>query len=198
MTDSAVRPENQRADARRNRATIVDAAVKCLSQDPDTSVGEIARVAGVGRVTLYGHYPTRADLVDAACVHAMEQGEAVLAEVDLDGGPEQALTRLIASTWMLVERSRSLLAAAQKALPPDRIQTLHAEPMRRVLHLLERGQGEGVFRTDLPASWLVSVMHNVMHGAAQEVNAGRLRPDDAAGFIAATLIGAFRAGGAAR
>ena len=49
MTDSTAGPANRRADARRNRAAIVEAAVECLGRDPETSVGEIARCAGVGR-----------------------------------------------------------------------------------------------------------------------------------------------------
>jgi hypothetical protein len=45
----------------------------------------------------------------------------------------------------------------QSVLPPGRIRELHAEPARRVEELVRRGQADGAFRTDLPASWLVSV-----------------------------------------
>jgi TetR/AcrR family transcriptional regulator, mexCD-oprJ operon repressor len=182
---------HQRADARRNREAIIDAAVVCLGRDPDTPIGEIAREAGLGRVTLYGHFATRVELVDAALVRALEQGEAVLTSVDLTGDPQQALRRLIESSWELLERSRALLVAAQNVLPPGRIRTLHAKPAERVLDLVTRGQSEGVFRTDLPASWLVATLHSVMHGAADEVNAGRLAATDAAGYITATVVAAF-------
>lgn len=57
----------QRADARRNTASILDAAVLCLTRNPDASVAEIAKAASVGRVTLYGHFKTRAELVDGLC-----------------------------------------------------------------------------------------------------------------------------------
>ncbi|MBF6212349.1 TetR/AcrR family transcriptional regulator [Nocardia puris] len=184
---------NQRADARRNREAILDAAITCLGRDPDTSVAAIAREARVGRVTLYGHFPTRADLVDAALVAALEQGDAALTGVDLSGDPQRALERLIESSWQLVERSRALLVAAQKTLPPGRIRALHAKPAERVLGLLIRGQAEGVFRTDLPATWLVGTLHSVMHGAAEEVNAGRVASADAAHYITATVLPAFSA-----
>ncbi|MFD0474643.1 hypothetical protein ACFQ0B_45205 [Nonomuraea thailandensis] len=39
--------------------------------------------------------------------------------------------------------------------------------------------------------WLVSVTHLVIHGAADEVAAGRLTPDDASRVIRETLLGAF-------
>lgn len=188
------RAANQRADARQNREAIIEAAVACLGRDPETSVARIAEEAGVGRVTLYGHFATRTELVDAAMVRALEQGEAALAEVDLTGDPAQALGRLIESSWELVDRSRSLLAAAQKVLPPGRIRTLHAKPADRALDLLTRGQATGAFRIDLPASWLVATLHSVMHGAADEVNAGRLDHADAGRYIAATVTAAFTAG----
>jgi hypothetical protein len=38
-------------------------------------------------------------------------------------------------------------------------------------------------------------MHNVMHGAADEINAGRLTPDKAPGYITATILAAFTAPG---
>ena len=181
----------KRADAQRNIAAILDAATDCLSRDPAASTSEIAKAAGVGRVTLYGHFPSRAELVDAVFVHAIEGGEETLGQVDLTGDPRAALTRLIESSWHLVDRNRSLLIAAQDALPPGRVRELHADPMARVVRLMERGRSEGVFRTDLPTSWLVSVMHNVMHGAADEINGGRITPDKAAGYITATLLAAY-------
>jgi AcrR family transcriptional regulator len=181
----------RRADAQRNIAAIVKAASECLSRDPAASTSEIAKAAGVGRVTLYGHFPSRADLVDAVFVHAIETGEETLGQVDLTGDPREALARLIESSWHLVDRYRALLLAAQDTLPPGRVRELHADPMARVERLIERGRKEGVFRQDLPTSWLVSVMHNVMHGAAGDIQAGRITSAQAAPYITATILAAY-------
>ncbi|HEY3557110.1 MAG TPA: TetR/AcrR family transcriptional regulator [Kribbella sp.] len=181
----------RRADAQRNIAAILDAAAECLSRNPAASTSEIAKAAGVGRVTLYGHFPSRAELIDAAFVQAIATGEETLGQVDLTGDPRAALSRLIESSWQLVDRYRSLLLAAQEALPPGRVRELHADPMARVERLLERGRASGDFRTDLPTSWLVSVMHNVMHGAAGELQAGRITSGQAAPYITATLLAAY-------
>lgn len=181
----------RRADAQRNIAAILTAAAECLSRNPAASTSEIAKAAGVGRVTLYGHFPSRADLVDAVFVQAIATGEETLGKVDLTGEPRAALARLIESSWHLVDQFTALLVAAQEALPPGRVRELHADPMARVERLLERGRSEGVFRTDLPTSWLVSVMHNVMHGAAGDILAGRISTADAAPYITATLLAAY-------
>jgi AcrR family transcriptional regulator len=184
-------PAVRRADARRNVAAIVEAATVCLGRRPDATLAEIAEAAGVGRVTLYGHFSSRAALVDAVMSHAIERGHAALEPVDLTGDPRAALERLIAASWEVVDQGRSILVAAQKELSPARIRELHDEPAARVTRLVERGRAEGVFRDDLPVTWLVATLHNLMHGAADEIHAGRLAPADAAHYISATTLAAF-------
>jgi TetR/AcrR family transcriptional regulator, mexCD-oprJ operon repressor len=181
----------RRADARRSITRILDAAVRLLSQEPMTSVAEIAQAAGVGRVTLYGHFPSRAALVEAAFAHAIYQGEHELEVLDLSGYPPAALQRLIHSSWRLIVQSRNLLVAAQDALPPGRIRALHARPAQRLEALIQRGQAERAFRTDLPAAWLVEVLYSLMKGAADEINAGRLKERHAPRLISATVLAAF-------
>ena len=86
-------PRAQRADARRNVAAILDAATECLARDPDTSIAGIAAAAGVGRITLYGHFKTRADLVDAVLVRTVRQCDAILDATDTPGDPADARGR---------------------------------------------------------------------------------------------------------
>lgn len=182
---------DRRADARRNIDAILAAAHECLSLDPDVSVSDIAAAAGLGRVTLYGHFPSRADLVDAVVRRALAAFDTAMEAVDLSGDPRQALERLINATWRLTADSTQLVVAAQRALPPARIAEVHEVPAQRVLELIERGQRERVFRTDLRASWLVSVLHAIVHTAANEVAARRLAPGEAGKMISSTLLAAF-------
>ena len=181
----------RRADARRNIAAILDAALDCLARDPQASIADIATAAGVGRVTLYGHFASRAELLDAAFSQALRQADEVLDAVDLSGDPRDALARLAGSSWQIIDRFRGALAAAERELPPGRIRAHHEEPMSRVAALIGRGQRDGVFRTDLPIEWMVTVFYTVMHGAAGEVGTGRLTSADAARVITATLLAAY-------
>lgn len=185
------RAANQRADAQRNRAKILTTAVTAIRKSPDVSLADIAAEAGVGRMTLYGHFNTRHELIEAALVDSLERAERILSEVPLAGDAREAFSRLIASSWRFLDQSRALLAAAQKELTPARIREMHEESEARMRGLLERGQREGVFRVDLPVSWLLATTHVVMNGAAEEVRTGRLDPDDAPWFIDAILLPAF-------
>src|ERR1043166_3375707 len=65
-TVPAATPRPLRADARRNRDRLLDAAVRAFSQDgADVTLDTIAKRAGVGIGTLYRHFPTREALVEA-------------------------------------------------------------------------------------------------------------------------------------
>lgn len=190
---STGRPANQRADARRNRAKILAATVTAIRKNSDASVADIAAEAGVGRMTLYGHFQNRAELIEAALVDSLERAEDVLSQVPLDGDARAAFQRLVTSSWMFVDRSRALLATAQKELSAARIRELHEKAEARMRGLLLRAQREGAFRADLPVTWLLTTTHVVLNGAAEEVRTGRLDADDAPWFIEAILLPAFTA-----
>jgi len=183
----------RRVDAEQNTARILDAAATCLSRSPAASVGEIAQAAGVGRVTVYGHFPSREALIEATLTRLLEQGEAVLAGLDLTGDPRQALRTLIESSWRLIADAGAVLEAAQEVLPPGRIRELHAKPAQRAEELIRRGQSEGAFRSALPPSWLTSVLYHVLKGATADIRGGRLDPADAPRYIVTTLLGLLEA-----
>ena len=185
-----------RADAKRNVAAILAAATDCLAKNPDTSVAEIAAAAGVGRMTLYGHFKTRADLLDAVLTRVVAEAHETLGAVDVGGDPRDAVARLVAASWLIVDRLRNILTAAQRELPAERIREAHDLVLGRVQSLIERGRATDAFRTDLPVSWLVSLAMNVMHAAATEVSAGRLTSGQAPTVVAGTLLAAFTPPGA--
>src|SRR5215472_6078720 len=74
-------PRPMRADAQRNYARLLSAAMAAFTEHgaDDTSLEEIARRAGVGIGTLYRHFPTRQALLEAVY---RDQVEALRARAD--------------------------------------------------------------------------------------------------------------------
>lgn len=77
----------QRADARRNRQALLDAAAAAfVAAGVAVPVRDIAVRAGVGIGTIYRHFPTRADLIVAVYRHQVQAcaqaGPALLASSD--------------------------------------------------------------------------------------------------------------------
>ena len=182
----------RRADARRNIEAIVEAAERCLSRDPDASMSDIANEAGLGRITIYGHFKTRAELVEVVARRVLADANALLSSVDLHGDPAHALARLVQASWEVTTRSGSLVVAAERALPPHVVRELHAGDLEeRVRRFLARGQRSRAFRSDLSTDWLVALFHTTLHAAANEVHAGRLDRNEATETITKTLLAAY-------
>lgn len=90
-----------RADAERNRTRILDHAAKLLAADPDASMVQIAEASGVGRATLYRHFASREEVIEALRDRAFGRAQAVIVDAltheDHDGkGPTERLRHLIA------------------------------------------------------------------------------------------------------
>jgi AcrR family transcriptional regulator len=185
--EASTRPRRRRADAERSIAAIVGAAVEAFSRRPDASMSEIATAAGVGRVTLYAHFPSREALIEAATQRVLAETSASLDEADLDRGPAiEALGRLIRTSWTVLARHGGIVDA-EGALAPSTLRHHHGDVLERMDRLIARGQDEGVFRTDLPRGWLVEVCYSLFHAASAAVREGRLDPSATADILEATI-----------
>lgn len=191
MTETG-RQRARRADAERNREAIIDAAVRCLGADPRAGMADIARAAGVGRVTMYGHFESRAELVEETFSRTMHRAEAALRDVDMTGEPMEALERLVAASWRIVSDSRLILQAAEEELGAEAVKRLHEDPLARVRRLIRRGRSSGVFRRDVPVHWLVTCFYTLLHAAAEQVRSGQLPDGSADHVVWATVASLFR------
>ncbi|MDK4739548.1 TetR family transcriptional regulator [Rhizobium sp. CB3171] len=81
-----------RADARRNRDKLIEAAAQAFaSHGTAASLEDIARRAGVGVGTLYRHFPTREHLVEVVYRHEVEVLCNAAEELSRERAPDQAL-----------------------------------------------------------------------------------------------------------
>lgn len=181
----------KRADARRNIEAILDAATALLAVDPDASVQDIAKAAGVGRVTLYGHFDSRTALIAEVATRAIAQTEEALRDLDLGGDPREAMSRLLEATWALTHRFGAIVVAAGQALPPDELRRAHEGPAKRVRALLERGRREREFRDDMPVEWQITTIQAVLHAASAAVHRGEITPDEAPRLVTETVLAAL-------
>jgi AcrR family transcriptional regulator len=178
------RPRRRRADADRNVTAILDAAGKLLSQDPHASVEEIANAAGLTRQTVYAHFPSRDALVSALTDRATDRVTAALEAADLDQGPAgEALLRLVQISWETFETEPSLLNMPAAAPAPDREQQRHQPVFEMLQDLVRRGQREGDFDANLPASWIIAATIALGHAAGEEVRAGRMTSSEAGTIV---------------
>ncbi|MCA1656065.1 MAG: TetR/AcrR family transcriptional regulator; helix-turn-helix transcriptional regulator, partial [Pseudonocardiaceae bacterium] len=135
---TAARPL-RRADAERNIATILAVARDLFGRGGSPAMGEIASAAGVRRATLYAHFPSREELLDAVIEHAIGTTDADLAALHLDHDPaDTALDRLVRTSWPILDRHRRLRAIAMAELGPARLRRHHDQVLHHVDRLIGR------------------------------------------------------------
>lgn len=186
---TAAETDGRKAIGQRNREAILEAALSVLQQDPDAGMNAIADGAGVGRATLYRHFPAREDLLTALRQRARQQGkEAMLAANPDEGDPIDALERIVAALIEVGYRNRVLFAPTVSR-PDLAKREEHFEPLARTF---ARAQREGVISTDFTVTWLTNALRMLLGAARAEFQAGRLSHDDGPALIVRQLVDGAR------
>jgi AcrR family transcriptional regulator len=155
---------------------------------------EIARKAGVVRATIYVHFPTRDALIDAVTQRAIAEATATIEAAEPErGNAADAMRRVVVSAWRTLERYHALVAINTR-LPPAELHSRHGPVLAILMPLIERGQRDGSFRSDVTAAWHLSMVMALVHAASAELQAGRVPEEDAEAALSATVLGALSAG----
>jgi AcrR family transcriptional regulator len=159
-----------RADARRNRDRLLDAAVRAFSNDgPEVTLDAIAKDAGVGIGTLYRHFPTREALVEAAYRNELTRLCEAAANLLRTMPPDQA-TR----AWMdrfvdymttkrgMADALRAVIASGGNPFAESRDRLVGA-----IGSLLAAGAAAGATRADVEPEDVLSSLGGVALVAAE-------------------------------
>jgi len=185
--------DHRTAIADSNVEAILDATIRLVQHDSSPSFVEIARAAGVSRPTLYAHFPTRDDLMEAAVGRAVQEATHGMAAAELEqGSATAALERLVTTLWSTLSRLSNLARVAMETLPAERRRQAHDAALEPVRRLIVRGQAAGEFRGDQPPEWMVSVLYALLHSAADDVASGRFKEGDVEELLRGSVLGAFR------
>ncbi|HVT96912.1 MAG TPA: helix-turn-helix domain-containing protein [Acidobacteriaceae bacterium] len=150
-----------RADAQRNYASLLSAArVAIAERGADIVLEDVARSAGVAIGTLYRHFPTRQDLLEAVFLDETNALRAHAEELASAPVPFDALMSWLRLQMDFAAFGRSMGAAimAAKQVPGTRIYEANKAMHEAGNGLLLRAQAAGHIRTDV---YLVDVMRLV-------------------------------------
>jgi AcrR family transcriptional regulator len=155
-----------RADARRNRALILDAARIALADGGlAVPIDDIARAAGVGAGTVYRHFPTKEALFEAILLDSVESLTAAAAATDRTGFFEFVLAFGDAG------RSNRALAEALSGVGIDvhaRLATARDQLNKALAQLLHEAQRTGAVRPDVTAAELLGLL-GAVHQVAERL-----------------------------
>jgi AcrR family transcriptional regulator len=183
----AMTTRDNRADV--NHRRILDVALTELLRDPDASMDQIARAAGVVRRTVYAHFPSREALISTLLDGAVEKVAAANAE-GLKGvtDPAEQLARSTLAVWRVADRYRLLIALAQRSVTVQGMRDRLAPVREASVETLQHGLDQGVF-TSLLSPAALSYLHEQMLIALMEaVNDGLLDPQQAGHAAAVAML----------
>jgi AcrR family transcriptional regulator len=181
-----------RADVRRNREAVLDAAIALLSERPDASMREIAEASGLGRTTVYRHFPTREDLVMGLFAVVVRDARAItdgLLQARLE--PAELFRELgfravvdIGYRYRFLDAHRDMRERAlAEAEAPDA-----DDPM---IAYLTEAQAKGRLRDDLPVSWLFAMLRGIITLGVDHMVDGQAGPEEAGRYVGETLVAAL-------
>jgi AcrR family transcriptional regulator len=198
-------PSRREDGKARVRAGILSAARRLFARRGvvDTTMDDIARVAGVSRPTVFNYFPSKTLLL-AALVHEMESRFLKLIEAQCEE-PASAAQRIAAVFgWTATkveesaELSRVLIGASETtfgAAPDSAVRTERTH--RAFTRVLDQGRREGNVRRDVPTEVLAEIVGGTYAGILHAWRVGaryplRRRLDAAAATLGELIAAAPR------
>jgi len=173
----------------KTRNRILDVAREVLGGNPEAGMGDIAAAAGVVRRTVYGHFPSRGDLVRSLTQQAAGEITAVLAEVDsAETSADVVWVDFVARLWPLAHRYR-VLVAFRRGEYGDEIHALLGSVDTAVAALVQRGQDDNVFARHLPAAVLSQLAFAAVFSIADHDSSVEVLGARAAAITALLMLG---------
>ena len=180
-----------RADARRNRQRLLDAALQAYTEHgaDDASLDEIARRAGVGIGTLYRHFPDRRALLEAVYRDQVEDlctGARKLQAEAAPGLAGEALERWLRALVGFAATKRNLTSSIMSGPAKSEVATSCSAMIRESVEgLLAEAQRAGAIRPDVDAVDLLRMSHAISIAA----DLPNSHPDQADRLMAVMLAG---------
>ena len=176
-----------RRDAVENRAALIAAARTALNRDPDASLETIATEAGLSRRSVYGHFPTRDDLLREVTALGAARITAALAAT-ADDDPVVELALIAARLWAEVDSIQVMavfaLRGSLRATTAESLAPLRA----MVLFAVDRGQAAGSIRTDIDARRLARLVEDSLLSVFDESTRSTLTPAEGRRLVMLSVL----------
>ncbi|HET9691042.1 MAG TPA: helix-turn-helix domain-containing protein [Acidimicrobiales bacterium] len=154
-----------RSDARRNRDKIVAAArVAVAAAGGDTALEDVARAAGVGIGTLYRHFPTRTDLLEAVFLEEIDALTTQAERLAAADEPGSALEAWLRANLEFGSRGQCLGSSVLTAKKTEGTPANAAYGRMReaAAVLLARAQASGAVRADIDLTDVMRLVHGIV------------------------------------
>lgn len=180
-------PLNRRADAVRNRDAVVEAAIEVMAARPSASMKEIADASGLGRTTVYRHFPSREDLVRAIVEYVIHDSWAMLGRI---AAPERPLPDMMRDLGVqaMALGARYRFLDSHRMIQDEVVLELGLEDNDPLVTYVTAARERGEARQDLPVRWMCAMVRGMVVAAIDEMFAGRADQEAAGVRLGISLV----------
>jgi AcrR family transcriptional regulator len=180
-----------RRDATENRAALIEAARTVLQGDPDAPLETIAAAAGLSRRAVYGHFPSRDDLVrEVVTAGAGRIAAAMPTTTDLGALPPAARLAAIAVTlWTEVSHVRSMARVAIRSPFSESVAAVFAPLRAQVREACALGIADGAMRDDVDPATLGRLVEGACIAVLDEATRSGTSDEDGRRMVVLSALG---------
>lgn len=149
-----------RGVASMTRAAMVERAIELFAEDPQMSASEVARRLGIGRTTLYRHFPGRDDLLLAVGQEGARRIIGAYRDMARDESSGLVMLERLAERLFGLGPVLTLVIANDPVVGPGELDAAArgyspgGRPENPVYRAVDRGRADGTIDPGLPAEWI--------------------------------------------
>lgn len=178
-------------DARivKSRRALLDAGMELLLQNPGVSLSQIASHAGVGRATLYRHFETRDELIQALAIESLETIEQSLHPEILQCSSARSQIELVFNALMpLGNRYHFLVNLWNIAAEDPEVMKTYQQQAEQTGQMIEWAKQEGSIAEEVSTEWIVFCIDSLLFSGWQLIANGTHSAEQASALAIRTLF----------
>lgn len=174
----------------RTGVAILEAATHLLAERGDATMADVADAAGVGRTTVYRHFPTREVLLGSMWRRAVDEAAEQLADAGLHDCPgEEGVARAVRA--LLAVGDRYVVLTRERVVGDPKVaERKLGAPLAA---LIDRGQRERTLRADVDSVVLLEAFGGAIHAGIRLMSERELGLEDASAHVTRLYLDGSRA-----
>ncbi|MEM7069952.1 MAG: TetR/AcrR family transcriptional regulator [Pseudomonadota bacterium] len=164
---------SQKKDKRiiKSKEAILEAGIKILLIDRSASMLEIASAAGIGRATLYRHFPSREALVKRLAFSCYDDlNSALVPYSNLSG--KAALEKIIEVSMPMANRFNFLIRLWSFIEDDEEVLQFEKQTQRDMAFLFAQAKKNGEIDKSLPDAWLMALFDSILAAGWELIESG--------------------------
>ena len=173
----------------RSRRALMQTAIGVFLENPTASMTDIAREAGIGRATLYRHFKSREELVQALALESLQITNELLQPIeDLAVDAGSRIQQGLRAVMQAADRFHFLLLLWNISSQDAAVMKIYQQQLDSLSSLIDAGKKEGSIDETLDTLWIIYLVDSLVYAGWWAVREKTLTSEQAGEHAAKVLF----------